>query len=33
VQPEHPWIGQLQEAYRARTRAAAYRTELLAGVA
>ena len=33
VQPEHPWIGQLHEAYRARTRAAAYRTELLAGVA
>src|SRR5690349_23433993 len=33
VHPEHPWIAQLQEAYRARTRAAAYRTELLAGVA
>jgi branched-chain amino acid aminotransferase len=33
VQPEHPFVTQLQEAYRARTRSAAYRTELLAGVA
>jgi branched-chain amino acid aminotransferase len=28
VQPEHPLIAQIQEAYRARTRAAEYRTEL-----
>jgi branched-chain amino acid aminotransferase len=28
VQPEHPLIGRLQEAYRARTRSAEYRTEL-----
>src|SRR3954452_3340004 len=31
--PEHPWIARLQEAYRARTRAPQYRTELLARVA
>lgn len=30
VQPEHPLIATIQEAYRARTRAAEYRTELYA---
>ena len=31
VQPEHPWILKLQEAYRARARSVEYRTELLPG--
>jgi branched-chain amino acid aminotransferase len=30
VHPDHPWIGALQEAYRARTRDPAYRVELYA---
>jgi branched-chain amino acid aminotransferase len=30
--PEHPYIGQLLEGYRARTRSAEYRTELYVGV-
>src|SRR3954469_20741118 len=33
VQPTHPIITHIQDAYKARTRAAAYRTELFAGVA
>jgi branched-chain amino acid aminotransferase len=33
VEPEHRWIGTLQEAYRARAHSTEYRTELLAGSA
>ena len=33
VQPSHPLITRLQDAYRARTRSAEYRTELFAHVA
>ena len=32
VHPNHSFIGQLQDAYRARTRSSEYRTELSAGV-
>ena len=32
VQPEHPFIAQLQDGYRARTRSSDYRTELYIGV-
>jgi branched-chain amino acid aminotransferase len=32
VQPEHPITTRIQEAYKARTRAAEYRTELYIAV-
>ena len=32
VQPEHPLIARIQDAYRARTRSAEYRTELYIAV-
>ena len=32
VQPEHPFIAQLQDGYRARTQSSEYRTELYIGV-
>ena len=32
VQPYHPFVGRLQDAYRARTQSSEFRTELYAGV-
>ena len=32
VQPDHPLIARIQDAYKARTRSAEYRTELYIGV-